>query len=875
MSFVTSNTDKALGRAFILGILVTIGVLTFQPLWFGWESRLLDWRISTLPRSEQHVPILLVAVAPDPTNPCASRGMDYGQLARAIEALHEAQAALVAPLFPEPAGNPEECRDALGETYFIHAAEQTDFVIVPDSVPPATSTHARGIGHTDVPRDADGIVRRVKLQVPRAHTSVPAIGLAIAKALDARAAQISPPFGAQPAPRIRYPARRAEHPFASASLSTLFSLSESKRWRELTSMVQGTAVLLFPAASESPMLRTPEEPAVPEAFYHAYVAYTALTDGWLWEPTPWTTALIISLFASGMAWAGLTMTWRRNVAVLIVVLGGYCLLAVWLAPLGDFILPCLTVPLGQVLGLASGLAWSALTTTHRQLAEADRCLQDLKITLAQKESTAVRLKNELFQFQNRIHESTEHIHELELAAATACSRWEAAQVEVARTRNQVQDLEREIRRLRPISPFQEAESSDPVSASYDSFISECAAFGIVTRDPSLLSEFQKAKKAAVTRHPILLLGETGTGKEVFADAIHRLSPWHAGPFVPVNMTAIRPELFESELFGHVKGAFTGAIGRKGLIESAHGGTLFLDEVGDLAPDLQAKLLRVIETGSLYRVGDSQPTTIDVRLVAATNKDLLHEVEHGRFRADLYYRLKSIVLTLPPLRERAPEDLKLLTAHFLHSLSLPGHDFTLSEGAWQAMRRHPWAGNVRELRQTLAQAMALAPNSVLTEEDLRISLGTAHVICTEPSPESPTHTPSREDWAQWEDKQVVHHLRQCRFDMKATAAALGWDRSTVTQRLKGIGFREIVAHHGNIETAATVLAGDRSLAPLVEAKLREYHGNVMKYALHARSFEEALAICRRRLKNLPDRHFPAVQALIQQAFSRKDTESVSS
>lgn len=851
-----------------------MAVFTFQPLWSAWEDRWQDWRISTLPRPQQQIPILLLAMAPTPVTMCASHGIDHGQLARVLEALHEAQAAVVAPIFPEPAWNAADCRDPLGEAQFMHALKQTGFVIVQDAAPSVISTHAHRIGHAVIPRDADGIARRVELQTTNGHTAMAALGLAIAQAVDARIARVAPPFGMRPAPRLRYAGRWMEQPFSSLSVSTLSDLTASKRWDELTGMVQGAAVLLFSLDSDLAMLRTPEDAAVPEAFYHANVAYTALTDGWIWEPTAGFTTCVVFVFATAMGWAGLTLTWRRSIVVLVLVSSGFSILAVWLAPFMGFILPFLTVFTGQIVGVGSGMAWSAFATTRGRLSRAEQCLNELKARLAQKESAAARLQHQLVHLQQRIHESVEQVHALETAAATARSQWEAAQQEVAHARKQVQNLEDKIRQFRPVADWHTTASADPSKIVDDPFITECAALGIMTRDPHVLRELRNAKKAASARHPILLLGETGTGKEVLAAAIHHMSPWPQGPFVPVNMTAVKPELFESELFGHVKGAFTGAMARQGLIESARGGTLFMDEVGDLGLDLQAKLLRVIETGTFYRVGASKPTSIDIRLVAATNRDLAHDVAQGRFRADLYYRLKSIVITLPPLRERNPEDLRVLTSHFLARLSPPGRTFTLSEGAWQAIRGHAWPGNVRELRQTLAQAIALAPSTVLTEEDLRLSSCATRAMSAEPISEPPPHAPLQEPWAQWEDEHVVRQLRQCRFDMKATAAALGWDRSTVTQRLKGIGLREIVTHHGSIESAAMVLAGDRSLAPLVEAKLREYHHNLMNYARHVGSLEEALTICRRRLKNLPERHFHAVEALMQQAFLRKSTDSVS-
>src|SRR5690606_7651305 len=282
--------------------------------------------------------------------------------------------------------------------------------------------------------------------------------------------------------------------------------------------------------------------------------------------------------------------------------------------------------------------------------------------------------------------------------------------------------------------------------------------------------------------------------EVFANAAHALSPRHRGPFISVNMAAIRSELFEGELFGHVKGAFTGAVGRTGYIEAAHGGTQFLDEVGDLPFDLQAKLLRFLEDGSFHRVGESRLTRVDVRIIAATNRELKKEMQAGRYREDLYYRLRSIVFTLPPLRQRTHEDRLLLAHSFLQDFCRQQQRTPLAftQGALEAISKYSWPGNIRELRQTVVQAVALANDSLITEADLH--------LYPSPTPAFEGGGQGKEEWGRLEDSMVLECLRRYKFDMQATAKALGWDRSTVTQRLKGLGFQALVASQGNIVAA---------------------------------------------------------------------------
>ncbi|HEX6883212.1 MAG TPA: sigma-54 dependent transcriptional regulator, partial [Planctomycetota bacterium] len=246
----------------------------------------------------------------------------------------------------------------------------------------------------------------------------------------------------------------------------------------------------------------------------------------------------------------------------------------------------------------------------------------------------------------------------------------------------------------------------------------------VAVDPRSQALLARTRKAAQSDATVLLLGESGTGKEVLARELHRASPRADGPFVAVNCAALNEALLESELFGHEKGAFTGAHqARAGCIETAHGGTLFLDEVGDMSPALQAKCLRVLEERRFERVGGRRTLAVDLRLIAATNRDLAGRVAAGEFRADLFYRLNVIVLELPPLRER-PLDVEALARHFVAGLAAevkrPG--LALSPEAVAALRAHPWPGNVRELRNACERAVVLAAGETLEPEDLGLEPG---------------------------------------------------------------------------------------------------------------------------------------------------------
>ena len=250
---------------------------------------------------------------------------------------------------------------------------------------------------------------------------------------------------------------------------------------------------------------------------------------------------------------------------------------------------------------------------------------------------------------------------------------------------------------------------------------------IIYRSQAIARVVEKAKRAAVRNIPVLFEGESGTGKELFARAIHQRSPRKEGPFIAINCGAIHPNLVESELFGHKAGAFTNArTNRKGHFEEANGGTIFLDEIGELPKDMQVKLLRVLQEKEVVPLGSSEPIAVDVRIVAATNRNLIKEVGEGHFREDLFYRLVVAYLKLPPLRERTG-DLGLLIDHSLELINReneeqPGYKHKkISAGARNLILNYHWPGNIRELQNTLRRAMVWTDGETLTRQDIEEAL----------------------------------------------------------------------------------------------------------------------------------------------------------
>jgi len=292
---------------------------------------------------------------------------------------------------------------------------------------------------------------------------------------------------------------------------------------------------------------------------------------------------------------------------------------------------------------------------------------------------------------------------------------------------------------------------------------------------------------------VLVTGPSGSGKELVARWIHLKSNRAKGPFVDVNCAAIPAELIESELFGHEKGAFTHAIKQHmGRFEEAHGGTLFLDEVGDMPLAAQAKVLRVIEEGKIRRVGGEKDIPVNVRLIAATNKDLPAEIEAGRFREDLYHRLSVVVIPMPPLRERV-EDIPILAQAFLEEIlleyKLPPKIFT--PAALEVLKRLPWPGNVRELRNAVERLVIFSGNEI-TAEDAR-----SFVVPGSPSreksnteaPSLPLEGKSLEAFLdEMEREYLLYHLLQHGFNVSKTAEALGMQRPNLHARMKRLGIR---------------------------------------------------------------------------------------
>ena len=364
--------------------------------------------------------------------------------------------------------------------------------------------------------------------------------------------------------------------------------------------------------------------------------------------------------------------------------------------------------------------------------------------------------------------------------------------------------------------------------------------------------------------PVLIMGETGTGKEIVARAIHNSSKRKNASFIAINCGALPETLLESELFGHEKGSFTGAHSRRrGRFELANGGTIFLDEITETSPAFQTRLLRVLQEGSFERLGGEQTVKVDVRIIAATNKDLQIEMENNRFRSDLFYRLNGFPITIPPLRERQ-EDIPLLAMHFLKKHGYQSIT-SFSDRAIEILQRYRWNGNVRELENIVRRAAILAQSdkrAIIRESDLPDEILKSQPLFTLPIEVKPL------------EAQILDALRALKFSRSAisqTAKILGnRDRGTITEYFRGICFENLVGAEFNIEKAARAIAtnDEPEVIDRVTAKMKEYLVNLESSTTEILSSQANAAESHPAFKGLPKKYHPYLQQIIEN-FARID------
>jgi transcriptional regulator with PAS, ATPase and Fis domain len=847
--------------------LSTVASTTFTALdWTAYDFWLTDR--TPIPISQS---LLIVTRDPVSEKDFGSGPWDRAILARLLTSAHESGALAIGLDHRLDHASPAQLGGAASDALLLEAISSADLIVSVQSPDATFASDTTTVGHLLVTTHSDHVARAVPVAATDDRQSVSSFGIALYEAFRQQTSPTRPSRseGGTASLLVNYVGDGTINAFPTVPMSSVWKAIEHHDRDQLTEWFKGKVVAFLPNPIAGGTSLLPTGQIVSSSVVHLHVLNMLLTDNRLYQVDTASRSLITLFVAALVAW--LLLQFRGTTSLLfagkaMATYGIFTLLALVMA---NVVLP-LALPLTAGLFVLIGTTiWSHLTSHQRlMLFEQDmlRLQQEansVREALVLRETRADTLQEDLAVARTAIEQSTGQQEELIRSTDLLRSQLADAQAQEEEARGKLKKLEEQLHNLR-------AATNEPVAmgnVELDHLREECRQLGVITQDTGLLRLYRDLKKGAKSPLTVLVLGEPGTGKELFARAAHRLSPRTGKTFIAVNMAAISPELFESELFGHSKGSFTGATAdRRGYFELANHGTIFLDEIGDLRLDHQGKLLRVLQERSFYRVGATIPTTVDVRIVAATNRDLQRGVSEGWFREDLYFRLTGLVFRLPPLRKRVG-DIPILAEIFLAEIAgqmgkpVP----KLSNEALRALVEHEWRGNVREFRHCLEQAIALNDGPLLTKESLRLgSASASHAGRVTPSQILPDPA---------SDTAVLNCLRQHGFDMQATAKTLAWDRSTVTQRLKGLCFQALVEADGDQAHASLAIAGDPSHLRTVELKLMDYHSHLISVIEPFATANEALLDCKRRFKNLPDRHFSSVETLVRQYFRTNPTDHI--
>lgn len=900
-------------RSHVVGILAAtacwmgvVFLLTATPIHHAildWENRTLDYRFQVRGPIPQDPRIVLIDIDDRSLDAIGRWPWVRTHHARMIDLLSQSEAAVIGYdiLFEHRGGQTEdralvEAITRAGNVYLptgfeLAHVDGAPFPSAVREVGPYTEirTAAAGVAHISSNRDPDGTIRRVPVVVDAEGRLIPALSLALAAGffrapvdtLEVEAGRaVILPVGDAPAQgrdrAARIPIDEAgmmivnfagkwDETFEHISFVDVLDAGRTAEGQAaLAEIVRGKICLVSNTASGFDLKPTPFERAYPGGGIHANALNTIMTGQYV-SAVSGEIAIAITAGLSVMsAVIVIASPWWLALAAVGSLIAGFFLVA-GLAFEHGTIVPAVLPILASVS--ACGVALIAqnrsvrsqvtrLTAVQGRLAaslrEATQALHVSETHLVDARNDLSNARAEMDGLRLQTREQDERASALEGALERAASEHEALQHRKRTLEAKLKDL-----LIQPVFIRATAPSTGTLHR-------EWARYGVITRNSGMAELFTKVQRAAMTRHPVLILGKTGTGKDLVAHAVHQMSDRLLGPFVTVNLPAIQENLIESELFGHVKGAFTGAVGdKRGKFQTAEGGTILLDEIGDLRSELQAKLLRVVQTGEVDRVGGLRPDRVDVRIVAATNRDVHAMVDRGAFRSDLFYRLNVMTVVLPPLRER-PDDLDILAEYFLDRYALdsgkPMKGITVK--AMASLKAHPWRGNIRELEHTIARAVVLAAGDRVTEADLELTTFDAV-----PQSAEDDLDPFSADDKGLSDGEFIALLRRNHFEIGRTSEQLGVSRGTVGLRLKGICLGLLADTAGDREKAAAVLTGGEGSADVVRRRIDEYYSNLVDVLHQFETAEQALDGCRLRWKNLPQKYFKGLDILIHRYFEQ--------
>lgn len=898
----------------ILGALFTIALsFLFETLFIAWEQKTLDARFILRGPLATHPDIIMID-ADDASSKIYGRWpwkrTVYTEMVRFLQR-EKPKVVAYDILFAHP-GNEEEDRsliEAVGQSDnilfpvatelsyedktssalvpisgLISAPVDSDFLSVTRSILPLPELKEKvaGLGHIAANRDSDGVIRRVPLLLNYQGKLLPSLSfqavlnflevspdslkfqddtLILPRAVfpgSAKPVDISVPIDRHGQMLINFVGTWTKT-FKHASFA---SVLEAKPGQSQGEDLTGKLILVSNALSGLDFTIIPFEKNYPGGGIHANIINTILTRDFLREVSE-TGALFLTLVISlGTAALFRIRSYLGKIASVIGLLVLYGLSSVALFHLG-LVIP-VVVPLLSILFTAIGVSTYQAYVEKKHADHLSREKKYMEKRLAEVLEGLTLKMNEVESIQQSLDVIKSNFKEQEELSQTNArkiadfeQKLSAAIQQSEHLKTERESLERKVLDLE-IHVFEDVtlEEND-----WERLRQECERVGIITRAQNVLEIFQMLKQYAKVPSAVLILGVSGTGKELFARAIHLLSDRKNQKFVAVNMAAIPHDLVESELFGHVKGSFTGALSnKKGKFMEADQGSIFLDEIGEMSRNIQVKLLRVLQEKEVQPVG-GQPCSINVRIISATNKNLKDEVARGAFREDLFFRLNTLPLNLPPLRERG-EDIEFLVQHFVDKYSREyGKPIEgVSESAMSVLKNYYWPGNVRELENVIQRGIALAKTELIQTSDLGITPGPASSI---EEGTSPAQKPATDL-----DELMLDALRENGFEVNATARKLNMSRNTVASRFKGICFKRLVVHQLDADKVAKNMTHDTVQRKLVMQKLKEYHKNLVKNAGRFDQEEKAVADAIQKAKNVPSEYHFAIEQLVRKCFEIK-------
>tara|TARA_B100000315_G_scaffold122595_1_gene112478 strand:+ start:1155 stop:3758 length:2604 start_codon:yes stop_codon:yes gene_type:complete len=641
---------------------------------------------------------------------------------------------------------------------------------------------------------------------------------------------------------------------------------------DLKELIGNSLVIVSNSATGFDIKPVPVEKDYPGGGIHANIINTILTQNFINYPSSSTKILILFIISIGCALVIYNNRWQYQLLFSFLIWTGYLLLSFYLFNSAgvamEILRPTFTLFISSLIfalwfGRKEQIKAETLTKEKETL---ETELTTINQNLDKKEDQINALNLELNQL-------TEKVKETETRQDTKIEELTLKLENELKAKNLLKEKKKELERKYTDLITHVPMKKDTLPVELEPLIKECLEHGIITRNPKMLELFQQLKKASETTISILLLGASGTGKELFARAVHALSPRSDKPFVIADLTTIPETLVESELFGHVKGAFTGAESdKKGKFQVADGGTIFLDEIGEMKSELQSKLLRVLQEGEFNQVGDNRQIKVNVRIIAATNCDVNKEIKEKRFREDLFYRINGITLDLPRLDERK-EDIPLLAHHFVQKYSLEyNKEITgTSELATKQLEEKQWQGNIRELENIIQRAVALSNTEIIQEKDLGLPVTNTNNGRGQKTEDRKQRTEGslnkgdRLSYEEAKEESFLNILRENSFSIDKVKRILKIERGSVSGRFKGICFKVLQECDGDIQKAVQKIAANNGLIKEVESKIYEYRNNLLEKIKSYQNAEQAVEEILKKEKNTKKKYLKYIEDFVRKEF----------